>query len=130
MGNRSRQFSMRFQDRVSQAIWELQRAGNPPLKASASLEAFDVAFFNRPPNVQPAIDILQSLTTLEAHDYIAPNATGSKDAEYRVADKMADVIARELLRAGLVEIEIGDMDVRGYPVRARVRVMKSEPRHD
>jgi hypothetical protein len=119
-----RVFQMRFQDRVSQAIWELERAGNPPLDATVALDAFDQASFTRPPNVRPAIEILQSLTTLEAHEYISPHATGSRDAEYRVAEKLAHVIARKLLADGLIEIEIGDLDMRGYPARARVRIMK------
>jgi hypothetical protein len=118
---------MRFKDRVSQAIWELERAGNPPLRAQdVKLDAFDHETIKRPPNTQPAIDILRSLEMIEAREYIDPRAGGSHDAKYRAAEAIARAIANVMMREGLIDIEVGDLDQRGYPVRGRVRVMKPE----
>ena len=115
---------MRFQDRVSRAIYDLERAQYPALEVAAGddLRAFD---HKRPPNVGDAIEILKSLELVEARDYISPYAGGSHEAKRMVTEQIAAAITKVLIREGLVEVEIGDMDHGGYPVRGRVRVMKA-----
>lgn len=115
---------MKFQDHVSYAIHELERGRYPRLRAAAAPEAFTAEAVDLPINVGPAIEILQSLETIHATDMISRTAGGSHEAKRMVSEKLCHVIAKALLREGLVDIEIGDCGPDGYPVRARVRVMK------
>lgn len=116
---------MKFSDELSLALYELQRASFPKLEVKPDLNAFAPDKLERVPNLGPAISILKRITLLEARDHIRAPA-GSHEAKKFIFEKLSRVIAGELIHRELVSFEIGDYGERGYPVIARVRVMRGE----